>query len=263
MIWETLIDAAKNKAGEYAINIATKKSNWEYIQSFFKTKKNNFKIIVLGSSGVGKTQFIQSLHIDKPQNKVEKRTIDVVENEIKINEKGIILFDTAGQSEGNIQLDEFQKTTTDDSYIGIINVVAYGYHQYPDFNTETEVFDGDLVKKDYLKKQREIEIENIKNILPLLKFSKIDWIITLVNKADIWWKEKEEVYQYYENEETEYSKVFKNHFQQNYFRKNHLVLPYASIIEPFYDRPNAGLLGDTAKNKLQNHFLSELTRLIK
>ncbi|TAE46884.1 MAG: hypothetical protein EAZ06_06095 [Cytophagales bacterium] len=261
MIWETLIEAAKNKAGEYIIDFAAKKKNWELVTNFFTKKDKKRKIIILGSSGVGKSQFVQSLQPELPQIAVQKRTMGTVEKEASLQGQGIIFLDTAGQANLKIQIDEFQKTTTDDDYVGIINIVSYGYHYASTLDIEKDIFDGDKVKGSFLESSKERELEDIRRWLPFLEYSKVKWIITLVNKADIWWKEKTEVHQYYES--GEYGKTFENHFQKNYFKKEHIILPYTAVIEPFYNRPNAGLLGDTAKNTLQTRFASELTRLIK
>ena len=90
-------------------------------------------------------------------------------------------------------------------------------------------------------------------MVPFVELSNLKWIITLVNKADIWWdKDLLEIENYYEN--GEYGKII------NKMNKplNHVVLPYCSTIEPFYGIKTSGRFGMTAKINLQTHFQSTL-----
>ncbi len=228
----------------------------------FQFQKKNKKIIILGSSGTGKSQFTQSLEKKLLNVAMQEATYNTNNKEITINKEKIGFIDTIGQNNSASKIQEFIKIMEDDDFVGIINLVSNGYHHIYQNYEENLVFENNKIKKSFLEDNKNTEIEELNTWLPHLKDSKAKWIITLVNKADIWQKDKDNVIKHYKDKNGDYGKVFENHFQTNYFQKTHLVLPYISIVEPFYNKIFCSL-GETAKYKLQNNFINELIKLIK
>ncbi|MCP1535499.1 hypothetical protein [Methylorubrum extorquens] len=103
------------------------------------------------------------------------------------------------------QWPELYKYINDGSAQGIINVVSYGYHA-PDFEkiTDHDLYVEGMSLEDfsavYFAKRREVELEFLDKVLDAIKhISKPIWFVTLVTKQDIWWENRKEVKDYYEN----------------------------------------------------------------
>lgn len=94
---------------------------------------------------------------------------------------------------------------------GIINVVSWGYHSFGDPDMKLSYKDTKYYKsgmsaltflKGYTEERRRMELSALKEIVPHLidadKRKKI-WMITLVTKQDIWWKNRNLVRNFYVN----------------------------------------------------------------
>lgn len=227
---------------------------------FFKKEQ---KILLLGSTSVGKTQFINSFDNKLKDIPVKDRTIVAEEISRDVNEHITVIFnDTAGDNTSPHYMvkrhEQLVKTFEDPSYLGIINLVAYGYHESP-YLPKSSVFDnnGFDIKKDYLEDKRKLELDHLKEWLPYLRMSKAKFVITLINKADIWEKRHSEVIDYYAN--GEYAQKFKEYL----FLQQPYVMPYCSLIELFYGVRNSGMYGTVAQKAHKNSLIYHLSKLIK
>ena len=100
----------------------------------------------------------------------------------------------------------FQKLTIGESF-GLINVVANGYHSirlasYKDH----EVYQSGMTAADFAKAyseaRRAIELELLDTLIGgLSAVTKPIWIVMLVNKQDLWWRDQKAVRKHYENGE--------------------------------------------------------------
>jgi hypothetical protein len=139
------------------------KKEFSFKDLFFK---KNQKILLLGSTGVGKTQFINSFDDKLKDTPVRDRTIVAEEIIREVNEHITIVFnDTAGDNISPHYMikrhEQLVKTFSDTSYVGIINLVAYGYHENP-YEPKSAVFDSDdILKADFLEKKRAYEIKHL------------------------------------------------------------------------------------------------------
>lgn len=216
--------------------------------------RNNRKIVVFGISGAGKSQFINSL---KKHLEIPARTLTSDKIKHAIEDFPIVFIDTPGHSERSFQRNKEVTAIIKNGCEGIINVVSNGYEENPNVDLEN-IFDGNgAVKESFLKLNRKAEVERLAEWLPLIHPENVDWIINLVNKADIWWDKFNDVNTHYAN--GDYCSAFKSIDSHTHV----LTLPYCSIIKPYYDRISLGLFGEIQKEQMQNNLIHQLLNLLK
>lgn len=218
---------------------------------------SSVKIGVYGDSGTGKTQFLSTITGNGIY--VEDRTRDLENYEfILTNGRRVKFIDTPGHKTAQTIRDELKIQILNNKISGIINIVNYGYQDGPGLNPD-DVFHIDMrtVKDSYLRDNRKREILRTSEFIDIITSKiKVNWIITLVNKADIWYENREEVLNYYEageyNEKiSELKRVTKL-----------LVYPFCSIITPFANRPMLLNCGEKEKQQMIDIFLKKLQELI-
>jgi hypothetical protein len=193
------------------------------------------------------------------------RTSTVLEEQYKttIADLPIVLFDTVGQTVQDTT-EILEELLEKDKVEGIINVVSYGY-----VANYREIRKEDILSGDFFVTAREAELEHLDVWLPTLNSKRsVNWIITLVNQADIWYHEKDQVIPYYQNIFSLYQTKFEKKLKLDC---RHIVLPYSSILEIYLedyanDAEFSGKFpiqfGTSKKNELQNNFLMALSQLI-
>jgi len=140
------------------IEIAIKSGLFEKIKAFFKSKK---KIVIFGSSGVGKTQFVKSFKTKQGISvSRSNRTKAVEKSFLSFDKIPVLLIDTPGDDLRRSFRDEEVRKIIKNDCAGIINVVAYGYHEGPVSQIE-QVMDGENVKEGYLSARRQKELEQL------------------------------------------------------------------------------------------------------
>lgn len=230
--------------------------------------QNQQEILVLGCSGVGKTQFVYSLSdkTDEQLARIETRKHQITT--LKLEDFPLKFIDTVGHIDAPHERDDvFYNRLNNEKLIGIINVVSFGY-QENDQSKEHEVFATDTpqVQYDFLERGRQDELAYMEKWLPDIPFSKVKWIITLVNKMDVWKREASIVQSYYEKKEMDYQQAFIKPLEQTLQRQNrhvpHYVLPYISALELFWDR-HPIFVGESEKRLVQRYFRKILLELIQ
>lgn len=247
--WKTIVTVAK--AGNTIID---DKKRSELIKKFNLLTRKKRKIVVFGLSGTGKSQFISCI---KKNLIIADRTDTTVKIKFNLDDFPIQFIDTPGQAAREYPRKEEIKKILKNGVEGIINVVSFGYEENPE-HTLDKIFDpkGD-VKDSFLKLNRKVEVERLAEWLPLIQPSDVNWIINLVNKADLWWGEIDEVNGHYLN--GEYNQAFSN--INNY--TNVITIPFCSIIKPYYDTRTSGLIGEIEKEQMHNHLIKQLLNLLK
>lgn len=200
-------------------------------------KKNT--VLVLGFTGAGKTSLLEYAFGAIPAGDETKQTQKV---NLYILEIGDVKFKFA-DTPGHPTLKEFLDLELDaligGHYQGVINVVSYGYNQsrhhagvLEQHNKYKPILSGRRVNPRYLNKERELELEYLENwASPLRKSGALKWIITVVNKADLWSHQTEKVRDYYEGS-GEYAKTMKRKLGRGI---PHDVCPMLSMETGFYD----------------------------
>ena len=108
-----------------------------------------------------------------------------------------------------------------------------------------------VAKPDYLKERRDVEIGLLSEWVPQLDTKTTKWLLTVVTKADLWWPDEGgKIKAFYE------TGAYASKLDE--FKTKNVVLPYCSIVKPFFDYRTGGRFGDEARAKLRSHLFATL-----
>jgi GTP1/Obg family GTP-binding protein len=239
------------KAAMQLLQLAHKQGWLDKLITAFRKKH---KILVLGSTGVGKTNFLHSLSTLMPEAiHYMSRTEFVQKHQIKIAKELFQFQDTPGEIGKATRRLKAVREAMATPIAGVINLVAFGYHEQR--NVDQSIFTKDMQPTAvYLAQQRKIECLALREWAELLADqSSIGWMMTVVTKADLWWHKKDEVLKYY-GADSEYTQSLGS-LQQF----SPPVLPYSSVFHKFYDRtPLSGSFDDKDRQREREHLLKTL-----
>jgi len=214
-------------------------------------------VILFGESGTGKSQLANCI---TGSNLASKKRTRVTEPKTFTlpNGRRINIMDTPGHKTYSPQRRELcQKFINKKKIRGIINIVSYGYHE-TDVANEVKIFKNGTyeVKEEYLRENRNREIEQISEWIDYITHENIQWLITIINKADIWYKDYSTVKDFYEN--GEYSSKLKELVR---LCPRHIFI-YCSVIAPFYNKPMTIVIGEDKKKEMHDELLEGLLQII-
>ncbi len=242
--WATALSTVKD------VNTVAKELGfWDKIRDLLKQKR---KILVLGASGAGKTQFVNSLGEGSKQT---PRTVAVEKRSLRIGTNLFVFSDTPGQqldeAKRKVAITEANRTKID----GVVNIVCYGYHEAIEARKRDAIptSGGHIARKEFLEFRRGEELKLLSEWVPILDLDTVRWVLTIVTKADLWWPERERIETYYSA--GTYIQALGT------LKSVHTVLPYCSRIEPYYGTKTSGKFGETQKLALREHLLDSLLRL--
>lgn len=215
------------------------------------------RVLVLGASGAGKTQFVHSLidPLSPALNPTFRRTVAVEKRALVLDNHPFLLIDTPGQRLDEAKRKRAVTAALADGIEGIVNVVAFGYHEAAEAKAELAVpEDGKrIARADYLATRRGVELELLSEWVPFFGAESVKWVLTVVSKADLWWPEADKAVSHYL--EGGYASTITE------MGVGHSVLPHCSVIEPFYGHKTSGKFGDHHRANLQSHLRETLIRL--
>lgn len=162
--------------------------------------RKKHKVLVLGPTGAGKTNILESLTelIPKAIDQMN-RTEFVQKHSIKISKQPFVFIDTPGQTLHKGRRISSIREAMAGKIDGVINVVSYGYHEYRIGKKEAIASDG-TINESFLERHRLVEMEALKEWTLLLGGRETArWLITVVSKADLWWHQREEVLAHYQS----------------------------------------------------------------
>ena len=167
------------------------------------------RIIIFGSGGIGKTTLSYVLSNKEITDFEYKETINIEKVDLNSEIFGHYLVAPGQERRIERYWPELFRKIGSNKINGIINVVSYGYHSLDignnSYKTSTyynNEVDDDKFLENYLNIQQEKEIRYLKKTVEHIKSTeKKIWMITLVNKQDLWWDRKEEVQEHYINGE--------------------------------------------------------------
>jgi hypothetical protein len=241
-------ELAAVKTAVTVVNIADRHGLFGRLRN--KLARKNY-ILLLGSTGAGKTQFIASLKAVLPEviSRMDRteRSKDTV---LRLGKQVFVLVDTPGQKGHSSQRMLSLLRLMNKRPVGVINVVAYGYHEYRT-GTDEAIDENQEVKAQWLEDHRKIEIDTMRDWVSMVS-STAGWMLTLVTKADLWWADRESVYLYYAT--GPYAQAL-----SEYGLQAHTVREYSSVQHPFYDlAPTSGSFSQTDRTEIQQRLFRYL-----
>jgi 50S ribosome-binding GTPase len=225
-------------------------------------------ILVFGCSGTGKTSLINSLMAQGAPTdtiSIASRTQDSTTSIIALEGSRFRVTDTAGAQglqkkfDGTVNpLQErdrgiFNRITR----IGIINVVSYGYHEYSEEGREAFLTPSGVLNQDAIEQHRTKEIIELKEwATEIAKTGTVvDWVMTAVNKADLWQAPWSAVQKHYMN--GEYQAILDEYLNGAKF----IIARYCSVFHKFYGQlPMSGLLEESERAEANTYFLHQLIK---
>lgn len=223
-------------------------------QKWFHKLKNTLqkkhRILVLGCTGVGKTNLIDSLSEVAPKAiDYMNRTEFPAKHRLKVLDKLFDFIDTPGQIlHGDRRLKAIREAISL-GLSGVINVVSYGYHEGRIGKKEALKRDGSP-RQNFMEKMRKQELEALGEWNTILGGPEMcNWLITVVTKADLWWKEHEEVLHHYTNG------PYYLHLGDAKNLSN-TVVEYCSVLHKFYgETPLAGTFDEQDRVRTRGNLL--------
>lgn len=173
-----------------------KKQGW--IDRLRTLLKEKHRVLVLGSTGTGKTNLLDALHEDLPAAiDALNRTQFARKNRLQIAGEVFEFIDTPGEEGRKTNRIKAIREAMAGGPVGLLNTVCYGYHEYRTGKAQALLSDG-KAKEGWLNDHRDIEIDVLREWVPLLASQVTSrWLITVCTKADLWWHEREQVLAYY------------------------------------------------------------------
>ena len=200
---------------------------------FNKRFKRPIRVLVYGDSGVGKTQFLNTLtgkntysfHAPGRTRQLQHYSITLVSG------RRVEFIDTPGHKSYAYERETALHGVVKGKVDGIINLVDYGYQDSELVQEKPEdVFQTgtSIVKAEYLRNNRKLEVDRTKEIVKTITPDvKLKWFLTVINKADVWNPEREAVINYYSNDEY-------NEMMQKLAHATRIAIaPFCSVITPF------------------------------
>jgi energy-coupling factor transporter ATP-binding protein EcfA2 len=145
------------------------------------------KVLVLGSTGCGKSQFVRSLSTAMPEFISSAiRTEFSQEAALKIGSELFTIIDTPGHDAHELRRRQAVKNLPAKGTVGVINLTSFGYHEYDVPSPSDAVNSDGSAVADYLERHRAIEIERIRTDVASVAVARnVGWFVTLANQADV------------------------------------------------------------------------------
>jgi len=230
-------------------------------------------VLVLGFSGAGKTSMLRSTFgIVEPEEDLGKPTGDVRLYMLRPGKTTFRVSDTPGHPILRRRLDKEIARLVRGDYQGVIDVVAYGYNESKHLSSLVKEADPESlarykneyqpvsstgqVNARYVRRERELELAYLKSWARRVgRQSKLKWVITVVNKADLWRKHRAEALDHYQGN-GEYAAVFKEEFPDI----PHDVCPLSCSTDGFYNLrpPSPGPKFEAWRREMSEALVSKL-----
>lgn len=227
-----------------------KRQGWlDRLASSFKKRH---RILVLGCTGTGKSQFVESLTESLPAA-IDRlnRTEFAQKHSIKIAKTPFEFIDTPGQRVHRERRLAAVREAVTKPVAGIINVVAYGFHEGS--TGKDQAIGGGRPHPEFLAARREDEIAALREWIPIVgSRDTAGWLITVVTKADLWWPDRDSVLAHYAA--GEYATALEPAKELR-----PVVMEYCSVFKKYFgEAPMAGTFDESDRTRARGHLLKQL-----
>ena len=167
------------------------------------------KILVVGNTGTGKTALVRNLLASEPLPEPPDESTKYSEEIIGKN--NVILVDTPGNRPFVSELNKQLEQVGAGRFLGVLNVVAAGYNDslarsVKEDDTPAYLDDGSL-NESFLREWRDDDLKFLNDWFLSQRWlqGRVGWMITAINKYDLWNADESNVMAYY-GKEGEYGK---------------------------------------------------------
>lgn len=246
-------------AAKFAVALFKEAKDQGLLNRLLTRLKRKPRILLLGCTGTGKTNFLSSLTATAaPAIRREDRTQWTEAKNLLLDDKAYRFIDTPGDVERDEDRNQAirEAVAAKGGIAGVINLVCYGYHEY-DLSRD-DVFESDAkLKPDYLELHRKEEINQLAEWTELLgDKTTVGWLITVVNKADLWWDHRDAVLKHYSSGEY-------YHALHSAKTLNPRVMPYSSVFHKFYSTvPMSGTFDQDDRAMYRSNLLAALVKAL-
>lgn len=232
-----------------------KRQGW--LESLRRALKKKHRILVLGSTGVGKTNLIESLkEITTPPIDRKTRTEIATRHKLEVADNLFEFIDTPGQElHASARQDEYREALKS-GVSAIMNVVAYGYHEYG-IDRKSAITKAKSARASFVTAHRNVEMNALDEWAYLLATEDVTkWLLTVVTKADLWWDKRTGVLKHYRSGPY-YQRLRKN------TDLDHTVIEFCAVFHKFFGvAPLSGSFDDEDRHRARRHLLETLLAAI-
>lgn len=231
-------------------------------QGWFEKLRNSLRkrqrIIIVGSSGVGKTNFLKAVAEPLPDAiDAINRSEFAKRHRLSIARQAFEFLDIPGQRLHEARAKAaIRDVLKKKGRVGVISMNAFGYHEYGVARKEAFGEDGN-VSAAFLEAHRRLEIDYLHMWTPLLADPAVtSFLINVVSKADLWWDQRDTVLQHYES--GDYHRALGD------ARALYpITVSFCSVIHKFFGRMSLeGSFDDPLKKRLRAHVFQTILEAI-
>lgn len=229
-------------------------------QLVFWIRNGTCVVPVFGAGGVGKSTLGKLLNgqaltdIQEPYDESWK----IEELNLAGDIHGRVLVAPGQIQRAELRWPELYRQIASGNALGIINVVAYGYHSLNiESISEHDVFRSGMSTvhflQAYTKIRREAELLMLKKLVDgMAALTHPIWMVTLVNKQDLWWPYRQAVREHYEK--GEYGRIIDDVTRKIGERSfQHEFIPASLTLENLVTKGGTLIAGVSAGYDLHHH----------
>lgn len=185
--------------GEQIVEKAVR-GNWVSTLVQNLRRRRSSCVLMIGSTGAGKTLLLDSLtetirkgipRVNRTRH-MEKRNLQIANEPFAFHDiPGESIFRTCGFRQDVLR-------AVSQGHVGVIDVVSFGYHEYGTVAPREALTKAGLPRRRFLTDHQSYEIGESETWGPTLAaLGLVDWWITAITKADLWWNDRDEVVDHY------------------------------------------------------------------